>query len=164
LGDVLVVSISRVVEILSSVNSKFTLEDVVSKLKVSPRTARKYIGDLLKAGFITVENGKYVVTEKGLLLLEVTHIRNRSTSADQAYVFTDEKGSPLVLRVDSITKLYVAVKYGLVPESVLKHHLEKGYLAKWLSEVLGAKLLAERVARTKTANEFVVLLEEYLSS
>jgi len=159
-----VVSISRVVEILSNVSSKFTLEDVISKLKISPRTARKYIGDLLKAGYITVENGKYTVTEKGLLLLEVTRIKNKSASADQAYVFTDEKGSPLVLRIDSIIKLHVAVKYGLVPESVLKHHLEKGYLAKWLSEVLDAKLLAERVASIKSASEFIVLLEEYMSS
>lgn len=158
------VSTSRVVEILSTIGTEFTLVDVSLKLGVSQATAKRYINELLRSGFITARNGKYTVTEKGLLLLEITRIKDISASSDQAYVFTDEKGTPLVLRVDSISKLYIVVKYGLVPENVLKHHLEKGYLSKWILEVLGAKILAEKINSVKSVGELLALLEQYLAA
>jgi predicted transcriptional regulator len=159
-----VVSVRRVVEILSSVGSEFTLSDLVEKLGISPRTAKKYITDMLRSGFITTLGDKYTVSERGLMLLEALRVKSTSTSPDSAYVFTDEKGSPVTLRIDSVAKLYAAVKYGLVPRSVVEHHLEKGYLAKWLSDVLNAKMLAKRVASVKSLEELVALLEEYLST
>jgi predicted transcriptional regulator len=159
-----VVSASRVVEILSSVGSEFTVMEVSSKLGVSQTTAKRYINDLVKAGFITPRNGKYVVTDKGLLLLELSRIKNVSTSSDQAYVFTNENGAPVVLRVDSVRKLYIIVKYGLIPESILRHHLEKGYIANWVRDVLGAKVLADKISSVKTGSELIVLLEQFLEA
>ena len=157
------VSKSRVVEILSNVGSEFTLEEVVSKLGISHKTAKKYLRDLLKAGYIAVKNEKYVISEKGYLLLEATRVKNVSASVDQAYVFTDENGAPFILKIDTITKLYVAVKYSLVPENIVKQHLEKGYLTKWISEVLGAKILSENLANIKSIKELIELLEDYLA-
>ena len=71
---------------------------------------------------------------RGFLLLEGDSVKGRLVGNGEAYVFVDEKGAPAILRVNSIEKLLIVVNHGLVPEEVLKLHLEKGYLVKWTSE------------------------------
>ncbi|MCD6301825.1 MAG: MarR family transcriptional regulator, partial [Staphylothermus sp.] len=34
-------------------------------------------------------------------------------------------------------QLYAVLEYGLAPKDVLEEHLRRGYLVKWIKEVLG---------------------------
>jgi len=158
-------SISRAVKILHVVGAEFSVEELATKLGVLPKTARRYAMDLVRMGFVVERSGnKFAVTDKGLFLLESSSVKERQAGDREAYVFTDENGVPIPLKVSSIEKLYIAVKHGLIPENILRLHLEKGYLAKWVAEQLSAKLLAERLTSVKTVEQLVKLLEEYLAS
>lgn len=145
---------------LSTLGPEFTVDDLVSKLGLSPSTAKRYIRSMLQMGLVHEEGGKLKVTEEGKLLLELTKARDVKTNVNQSYVFTGLDGSPLVLRVDSLEKLYAIVKYDLVPEEVLKHHIEKRYLPSWISSQLGAELLAEKLRKVKNKDEVLKLLED----
>ena len=156
-------SISRAVKILTAVGTEFSVEELATKLGVSPKTAKRYAAELVRMGLIVEKgSGRFATSDKGLFLLESCGIKERLVGDKEAYIFTDEKGASVPLKVNSIEKLYAVVKYRLVPEDVLRHHLEKGYLAKWVAEQLGARLLAERLANVKTVEQFEKLLEEYL--
>lgn len=156
------VSISRLVEVLAALGTEFTLQEIITKVKVSPSTARKYVNEMVKKGLVTEKNGKFVVTEKGLFLLEGKVTKAKTVEDKYAYVFTEESGSPLPLRVNSVEKLYVVIKHELVPPSVVEYHLRNGYLAKWLLEQISAKALAQRIREIKSTPELLRVLEEYL--
>lgn len=158
-------SISRAVKMLNSVGLEFSIEELATKLGVSLKTAKRYAVELVKMGLVVEkDSGRFAVSDKGLLLLEGGSVKGRLVGNGEAYVFTDEKGAPVILKVNSIEKLLIVVKHGLVPEEVLKLHLEKGYLVKWVSEQFGARLLAKQLANVKTVESFVKLLEECLSA
>ncbi|MEM1762068.1 MAG: hypothetical protein QW043_05820, partial [Desulfurococcaceae archaeon] len=67
----------------------------------------------------------------------------------------------LYLKIDNVEKLYVALKYGFVPDRVIVHHLTRGFLFRWISEAVGAKMLARRIRDVKSVEELVKTLEEY---
>lgn len=155
------VSLSRLISVLKCTGTEFTVNDIVSKTGLSTRTARRYVQEMIKRDVVADVNGKYIVTEKGLFLLEGKTTCKKRVESAVAYVFTDEDGAPLPLKIDSIEKLFIALKYGFVPDRVVIHHLTKGYLFKWISEAVGAKILAQRVENAKSAEELIKILEEY---
>ncbi|MEM0247417.1 MAG: winged helix-turn-helix domain-containing protein [Desulfurococcaceae archaeon] len=154
-------SLSRLISILKSVGMEFTVNDIVAKAGLSPSTARRCVREMVKQGVVTGFNGKYTVTDKGLLLLEGEAIYKKRVESAVAYVFTDEDGAPLYLKIDNVEKLYVALKYGFVPDRVIVHHLTRGFLFRWISEAVGAKMLARRIRDVKSVEELVKTLEEY---
>jgi predicted transcriptional regulator len=156
------ISTRKARELLSVLGQEFTVSDVVSKAKLSQSTARKYVNELMKKGFIVEKDGKYTVTDKGLFLLEGVSVFGKRVEENYSYIFTSENGSPIPLKIDSIEKLYVAVKYGLVPENIFRLHVERGYLTSWLSSQLGATQLARRLLKVKSLSEAVEALEEYI--
>ena len=105
------ISTRKARELLSVLGQEFTVSDVVSKAKLSQSTARKYVNELMKKGFIVEKDGKYTVTDKGLFLLEGVSVFSKRVEENYSYIFTSENGSPIPLKIDSIEKLYVAVKY-----------------------------------------------------
>lgn len=157
--------ISRARRLLSVLGSEFTINDVVSKINVSYQTARKYIYEMIKEGLVNkVEDNKFVVTEKGLFIIEGENVAKKSVEDKYAYIFTDEKGVPIPIKIDNIEKLYVILKYKIVPDNIIMHHIEKGYLIKWILEQFGARILTQKLQEIKSPSELLKLLEEYLST
>lgn len=152
----------KIRELLKLLGGEFTLNDFISKTQLSPSTAKRYLHELIRRGYVVESGGKYIVAEKGLLLLEGESVSSRSVGEEYSYVFTNENGVPIPLRVDSLEKLYIVLKYKLLPENILKYHLEKGYLQSWISSVLGGTLLAKKINETRSPSELLALLEEYL--
>lgn len=153
----------RLIEILVRLGSEFTKEDAVQKLKLSPSTVRKYLKLLKDNGLINeINRGRYRITHAGEFYLESILLCSRRVGEDRAYLFTDDSGRPIVLKVDSLEKLYVVIKYGIVPDTVLHNHLVNGYIAKWVRESLGALNLAERIAHIKDVNKLLEIMEEYI--
>lgn len=157
------VSTRRLLKILEAVGRDFTFSDLLTKVGLSESTAKRYVNEMVRQGLVKVVEGRYVATDRGLFLLEGMAIGRKQVKADMAYLFTNDEGLPVPLRVDSIEKLYIVAKYGLVPEDLLHHHIAKRYIARWLSEVIGAKILAQRVSQVSTSDEFIKILEDYLS-
>lgn len=155
--------ISRVRRLLSVLGSEFTINDVVSKINVSHQTAKKYVNAMIKEGLvIKVDDNKFMVTDKGLFLIEGENTARKTVEDKYAYIFTDENGTPVPVKIENIEKLYVILKYKIVPDNIIIHHIEKGYLTKWILEQLGAKILAQKIRDVKSPNELLKLLEEYL--
>lgn len=154
--------VSRLINALKNVNREFTVNDIVAKTGLSPSTARRYVYEMVKQGIVSGINGKYVVTDKGLFLLEGEAICKKRVESAVAYVFTDKAGTPLPLKIDSVEKLHIALKYDFVPDHVITHHLAKGYLLRWISETVGAEMLARRIRDVKSAKELIKVLEEYI--
>ncbi|MEM4849194.1 MAG: hypothetical protein QXM55_06140, partial [Ignisphaera sp.] len=74
----------------------------------------------------------------------------------------DEKGLPLPLVIDSVEKLYIAIKYRFVSSEIVVEHIARGYLTKWLSEALGAHILAKHISNTSNIDDILKILEEYI--
>lgn len=156
------ISLRRLREIIRTTGAEFTLDDVISKVNLSRATAKRYVNEMIKRGFIVSFDGKYILTEKGFLVLEGEVVGKKTVEDNVAYIFTDENGIPIPLRINCVEKLYIVIKYGLIPIEVVQLHIEKGYLAKWLSDVVNAKTLAKKLESVKSVNELSELLEEYL--
>lgn len=161
-GGIMPLSNRKTRGLLKLLGGEFTLNDFISKTQLSPSTAKRYLHELIRRGYVVESGGKYIVAEKGLLLLEGESVSSRSVGEEYSYVFTNENGVPIPLRVDSLEKLYIVLKYKLLPENILKYHLEKGYLQSWISSVLGGTLLAKKINETRSPSELLALLEEYL--
>ncbi|MEM1638729.1 MAG: winged helix-turn-helix domain-containing protein [Desulfurococcaceae archaeon] len=156
---------NRARRLLSILGPEFTINDVVSKINVSYQTAKKYVYEMIKEGFVNkVEDNKFIVTEKGLFLIEGENIAKKGVEDKYAYIFTDEKGMPLPTKIDNIEKLYAILRYKIVPDNIIMHHVEKGYLVKWILEQLGARILAQKLQETKSPSELLKLLEEYIGT
>lgn len=156
------VSFKRLLHVVSKVGTEFTIDDVASKLNLSLGTTRKYINEMIKHGLIIDLGKKYVASEKCLFLLEGLSLGKKSVEENISYIITNEKGNPIPLKIDSIEKLYIAIKYGFIPKDVLMYHIVRGYLSKWITESIGAKILAQRLLDIKSLEDLLELLEEYL--
>ncbi|MEM4717634.1 MAG: winged helix-turn-helix domain-containing protein [Desulfurococcaceae archaeon] len=156
------ISISRIVNILSKLGSEFTIDDLISRFNLAPSTARRYLYYMLKNGIIYRNNGKYKLTDYGKSLIESIDAARREVSEEYSYVFTDLSGSPIILKINSIEKLYGVIKYRLIPVEIIQYHIERGYLTTWISEQVGAKTLATRLREQRNIYEVLKILEEYL--
>lgn len=155
-------SSKRLLKLLSNVGTELSFNDLLTMSGLSPSTLRKYIKELVEMGYIVEKNGRYVISEKAKLVLEGEKLGHKIVSRDAAYLFTDEKGLPLPLMIDSVEKLYIAVKYGFVSPEIVVEHIARGYLTKRLSEALGAHILAKHISNTKNIEEILKILEEYI--
>ncbi|MGB9816590.1 MAG: winged helix-turn-helix domain-containing protein [Desulfurococcaceae archaeon] len=154
---------ARLKKIISLLGEEFALEDITLKAGISPRTAKKYLSEMIKLGIVTkISDNKYALTEEGSLILEGSRVKEKIVEDKYSYVFTDENGAPVPVKFDSIEKLYVILKYKLVPENIVLHHLRKEYLTKWLADQLGAKVLARKLITVNSTSELIKLLEEYI--
>ncbi|MEL9940874.1 MAG: hypothetical protein QW348_05705 [Ignisphaera sp.] len=163
-GLYMVITIKRLIQIIAPFKDReFSLEDLISRGNISPNTAKRYVREMLRQGLIReVGYNKYVVSDKATIYMEAFDTAKKFVEERLAYIFTDEKDSPLPLKIDSIEKLYIAIKHGFIPEKDVMRHIEKGYLPKWLSETLGAKMLAQKLQQCKSVGEVIKILEEYM--
>lgn len=156
------VSIKRLLKLLSSVGEVFSVDDLAVGVGLSRDTVKRYVREMMRHGLVTEVDGRYTVTGRARLLLEGRDRGRRAVDETTAYIFTDDRGLPIPIKIDSLEKLYIAIKYRFIPLTVAMEHISKGYLTKWISEVLGAKTLAEYISKTKTIDEVLGILEEYL--
>lgn len=155
------ISKRRLVEILANLGNEFAKEDIVKKLNLSSTTVRKYLKLLKDSGLIEeISKNRYRITYEAALYLEGISVASKNIDEDKAYIFTDNTGKPMTLKIDSLRKLYIVVKYDLVPKDIIYTHLLNGYLTKWL-ESLGAIKLAEKLKNSKDVNELLRIIEEY---
>lgn len=152
----------RLLRLLSDIGEVSSLNDLLLKTGLSLSTLRRYVKELVKTGYVIEKDGVYTISEKARFALEGERLRHKTVAEGSSYMFTDSRGSPLILKIDSIEKLYIAIKYGFVPQGIVMEHVGKGYLVKWLIEVLGANMLAKRISNARNIEEVLKILEEYL--
>ncbi|MDK6028861.1 hypothetical protein QPL79_05745 [Ignisphaera sp. 4213-co] len=159
----MVITVRRLVQILAQFKDKeFSLEDLTSKSSISLNTAKRYLREMLRHGLVNeISYGKYKASEKAMEYIEAFELAKKSVDDKHSYVFTDESGFPITLKINSIEKLYIALKHGFISEKDALRHIEKGYLVKWVSETLGAKVLAQKIQQCKNIDDVVKILEDY---
>lgn len=160
----MVVTIRRLIQLIAPFkDTEFSVEDLASRGGISPNTAKRYVRELLQRGLVKeVGYNKFMVSEKAKMHIEGLEAARRVVEDKMAYLFTDEKNMPIPLKIDSIEKLYIAIKYNFVSARDLMRHIEKGYLLKWVSETLKADMLAQKMMECKTVDDVLKILEEYL--
>lgn len=157
------ISKRRLIEVLACLGVEFTKEDVMQKLNLSSTTVKKYLKLLKDNGLIEEVSGdRYRITPKAEFYLEGLSITSRNVSEDKMYVFTDDTGKPIILKIDKLEKLYIAIKHNLIPREIIYHHLLNGYIAKWVAEALGCVKLSERLRGIKNVDELLNIIEEYM--
>lgn len=152
-------SFYRVLFLLTS-DKPTELEYIARKLNVLVSTAKRYLKELLKLGYvIEVDTGKYVLTEKGVLFKKsvLAYLKGNRGSA---YYFT-RPGShtPLPLVIRDLTQLYAIIEYGIIDWSILEHHIRSGSLIKWIRDSLGDMELAKKLEEIRRSVNREVLLE-----
>ncbi|MCS7111185.1 MAG: hypothetical protein N3D82_00510 [Ignisphaera sp.] len=153
----------KLVEILVKLGNEFTKEDAVQKLMLSPSTIRKYLKSLKNEKLIEeISENRYRITSRAAFYLEGMLVAPKNVSEDKAYIFTDNAGTPVILKVNSLEKLYIVIKHNIVPNTILHYHLVNGYLVRWIMETLGAVKLAEKLKHAKDINELLEIIEEYM--
>lgn len=142
-----------------------TVNDVATRLNILPSTAKRYLKELVKLGYVREgQGGGYVLTETGKLFREsiLSHLRDEKNRAP--YIFTDPSSSqPIPLSIRGLKQLYALVKYDVVEWSVLEHHVKAGYLSKWIKEVVGDVDLATRIDKERDGinkNRLLEIIEE----
>ena len=148
-------------------NEEFDVRSVGRRLKVIPSTAKRYIRELLKKGYIReVRPGLYTLTNEGIALKNsLKNLLEKKIEENLGYVLTDPStGNPVPVKITNIYQLYAIVKYNLIPENILLEHIRRGYLAKWIRDVLGDLDLADFLdnKRDISVNELLSILEERL--
>lgn len=156
------ISKSRIVNILSELGPQFTINELIARFNLKPSTARKYIYYMTRSNLIVRANDKYIVTDDGKNLIESVKSAKREIDEKHSYVFTDFNGNPLILRINSIEKLYGVIKYKIIPLEIIQYHIERDYLTTWISEHVGAKMLAIKLKESKNIDEIIKTLKEYL--
>ncbi len=127
---------------------------ISEKLGLSISTVRKYIKNLVNEGLIIYKDGVFELTEKGEALKKsLLKLRNKVEQGISPYLVTDpDTGAPIPLSIKNYEQLYIVIEYGLAPRNVLEEHFRRGYLAKWIKEVLGdeyfTKLYSEGKIKT----------------
>ncbi len=127
---------------------------ISEKLGLSISTVRKYIKNLVNEGLVIYRDGVFELTEKGEALKKsLLKLRNKVEQGISPYLVTDpDTGVSIPLSIKNYEQLYVVIEYDLVPRNVLEEHFRRGYLAKWIKEVLGdeyfTKLYSEGKIKT----------------
>lgn len=148
-------------------NEEFDVESIGKRLNVIPSTAKRYVRELLRKGYIkTVRLGVYVLTDEGIRLKNsLGNLLKRKINEELGYILTDPvTGNPVPIKITNIYQLYAIIKYGLVSQDILLEHIRRGYLVKWIKDVLGDNDLADLLdsRRNISLNEFLGILEERL--
>lgn len=140
-----------------------TTDSIAAKLNVSRATAKRYLRELLKKGYIIeTKPGFYKLTKNGIEFKKsILNALGKEEGNELKYVFTDPNtGAPLQLSISSLTQLYVVVKYGIVSQAILLEHVKKGYLQRWIKDVLGDSDLSKKLDNASTIDDIIYLLEE----
>lgn len=155
---------ASLLNIIVRIEGEVKYDELSELVGLSKSTLRRYLRELLEEGFvIEVSKGTYVLTDKGRRIKESLKSVLTEVGEDKAYVVTDPgTGAPVPLKIRSLKHLYVVIKYGLVPEGVLKEHLRRGYVSEWVKNVLGNEELANKLI-TEELSEVVKALEELIS-
>lgn len=155
---------TSLLNIIARIEGEVKYDELSELVGLSKSTLRRYLRELLEEGLvIEVSKGTYVLTDKGRRVKESLKSVLTEVSDDKAYVVTDPNtGVPVPLKIRSLKHLYVIIKYGLVPEGVLKEHLKRGYVSEWVKNVLGNEELAKKLI-TEELSEVVKALEELIS-
>ncbi len=148
-------------------DAEFDIQSISKRLNVIPSTAKRYIRELLKKGYIReIRPGLYALTDEGTALKNsLKNLLEKKVEENLGYVLTDPStGNPVPVKITNIYQLYAIVKYRLVPENILLEHIRRGYLAKWIRDVLEDLDLADFLENNRdiSINEFLDVLEERL--
>ncbi len=144
-------------------DSEVTTDTIATKLNVSRATAKRYLRELLKKGYIVeTKPGFYKLTEDGIEFKKsILNALNREEGNEFKYIFTDPNtGTPLQLSISSLTQLYVVVKYGIVSQAIVLEHVKKKYLQQWIKDVVGDTDLSKKLDKASTIDDIIYLLEE----
>jgi len=149
--------------VLTKIEREVGFDELSELVGLSKSTLRKYVRELLEEGFVVeVSRGVYALTDKGKRVKESLKSVLTEVSEEKAYVLTDPStGTPVPLKIRSLKHLYVVIKYGLVPEGILREHLRRGYVSEWVKNVLGDEGLAKKLS-TEDLSEVVKTLEELI--
>ena len=149
--------------VLTKIEREVGFDELSELVGLSKSTLRKYVRELLEEGFVVeVSRGVYALTDKGKRVKESLKSVLTEVSEEKAYVLTDPStGTPVHLKIRSLKHLYVVIKYGLVPEGILREHLRRGYVSEWVKNVLGDEGLAKKLS-TEDLSEVVKTLEELI--
>ncbi len=143
------------------------IQSISRKLNVISSTARRYVRELVKKGYLReTRPGYYALTSEGKLFRNsLKNLLRKDVDEHLGYVITDPfTGNPVPIRVTNIQQLYAVVKYGLVPSDILAEHIRRGYLTKWVNDVLGDHDLANMLEnnRDMSIDQLLAVLEERL--
>ncbi|RLG84493.1 MAG: hypothetical protein DRO40_01155 [Thermoprotei archaeon] len=150
------------------VEGAWSLDQVVEKLGISYSTAKRYVKELIKLGFVDeVQVNRYKITSKGLLFRSsiLGHL-TKHLDKGQEYIFTEPTTStPISLSIKNLHQLYVSIKYELVPWDVVKEHIKSGRLLNWIRDVLGDQELYMKLSELRNSlsrEEFLEIIENRL--
>lgn len=155
---------ASLLNILTKIEGEVRCDELSELVGLSKSTLRRYLRELLEEGLvIEVSRGTYALTDKGRRVKESLKSVLAEVSDDKAYVVTDPAtGAPVPLKIKSLKHLYVVIRYGLVPEEVLREHLRRGYISEWVKNVLGDEELAKKLSTTELS-DVVKTIEELVS-
>jgi len=149
--------------VLMKIEGEVGFDELSGLVGLSKSTLRRYVRELIEEGFvIEVSRCVYALTDKGKRVKESLKSALAEVSEEKAYVLTDPStGAPVPLKIKSLKHLYVVIKYGLVPEGILREHLRRGYVSEWVKNVLGDEELAKKLS-TEELSEVIKTLEELI--
>ncbi len=165
-------SLKRVLEYLQNVARPVSVEEVANALGIKTTTAKKYLDQLVRLGYINREGGTYWVEVKKEELVEkkveekvekpVEKVEEKPcekpveekkvpsiAEAKHRYYFYRSTGEPIVLGIKSLEQLWAAIKFGFVDEDALSYSIQTGLLPAWISHELGSNEVAKEFEQLK---------------
>ncbi len=172
-------SLKRVLEVFEKVKKPMTPEEMARRLGVRRQTAKKYMDQLVKRGYLVKRpDGTYYLAGEGESSSgsgggsSTGHGSSGSSSSPTSRVvrvagepfYFVYQGSPVTLAVRSLEQLYAIVRYRIVEPEVIAWLISMGYLQAWLRSALGAEDVARAVDGLKglSAEEVCRRLSEIL--
>ncbi len=144
-----------------------SIDEIAEKLGVLPSTAKRYLKELVKLGYVTEGfEGKFSLTETGELLRKSVLSHLKSHRDLSPYFFTDPSTSqPVPLSIKNLRQLYALLKYDVIEWKILEHHVKAGYLSKWIREAIGDIELANKIDEARNSidkDKLMKIIEERL--
>ncbi len=154
--------------------------EIASILQVKPSTARKYLDQLAKLGYLEklgggvyrlMEREEKEVPEERLseelsLSEELTTEEQMKTSGEVVEpLYFQYKGVILPLKIANLDQLFAVVKYRLVSAEEISYAIKTGYLQAWISRVAKNSELAKEIDEISglSSEELFHKLEEILN-
>ncbi|MEM2004750.1 MAG: winged helix-turn-helix transcriptional regulator [Zestosphaera sp.] len=155
---------TSLLNILTKIEGEVRCDELSELVGLSRSTTRRYMRELLDEGYV-IERSRnvFILTDKGRAVRESLQRVLKNADDERAYVVTDPStGTPLNLKIKSLRQLYVVIKYGLVPEDVIREHLRRGYISGWVRDVLEDEELARKLS-VSDLDEVIRILRELTS-